>query len=148
MERLNEPAQIIQEVDTIYHWLDEQISGLKQPCDACGDCCDFESFGHKLYVSTPELIYFQHHLGSNIKEMITGICPYRIKGKCTVYPYRFSGCRIFCCKGEDEKQNKLSEKIVRKFKILCDEYGTPYHYVYLKSGLEMMSRGPEFKIMN
>jgi hypothetical protein len=146
--RLSTLSQIIQEVDAVYHWLDEQLAQMDSSCRACGDCCDFESFGHKLYVTTPELIYFQHHLDLRIKEMSTGVCPYRMDGKCTVYPYRFSGCRIFSCKGDTEKENALCEQAISKFKTLCNEYPVPYHYVYLKSGLEMLLKNPEFKIKN
>ena len=121
---------------------------MDSSCRACGNCCDFESFGHKLYVTTPELIHFQHHLGSDIKEMSTGVCPYRIDGKCTVYPYRFSGCRIFSCKGDAEKENALYEQAISKFKSLCERINIPYHYVYLQVGLDMLRSDTKFKIQN
>jgi len=144
---LNALSQIIREVDAVYRWLDEQLAEMVPSCRACGDCCDFESFGHKLYVTTPELMYFQHHFGPNIKDMTTGICPYCIDGKCTVYPYRFSGCRIFSCKGDAEKENALCEQAISKFKSLCDEYRLDYHYVSLQAGLEMIQED-QFKIQN
>ena len=146
MGRLNESAQLIQEVDAIYQWLDEQLAEMDSSCRACGDCCDFESFGHKLYVTTPELVYFQNHLDHPVKAMSADVCPYRIDGKCTVYPYRFSGCRIFSCKGDTEKENALCEQTISKFKTLCNEYPIPYLYLYLKSGLEMLLSNPDFKI--
>jgi hypothetical protein len=145
---MNQESQIIEKVDAIYQWLDEQLAQMDSSCRACGDCCDFESFGHRLYVTTPELIYFQHHLGLDIKEMSTGVCPYRMDGKCTVYPYRFSGCRIFSCKGDTEKENALCEQAISKFKTVCDKHRIPYDYVYLKSGLEMLLKNPKFKIKN
>ena len=145
---MNERTQIIQEVEAIYRWVDEQVELLDQSCHACGECCDFERFGHRLYVTTPELMHFQHAVGPDIKDMSGGVCPYRIDGKCTVYTFRFSGCRIFSCKGDTEKQNALCEQAVKKFKILCDAYSIPYHYVYLKSGLEMLLKNPQFKIKN
>ena len=145
---MNQESQIIEKVDAIYRWLEEQLAKLGQSCNACGDCCDFESFGHKLYVTTPELIYFQHHLGLDIKEMSTGVCPYRMDGKCTVYPYRFSGCRIFSCKGDTEKENALCEQAISKFKTVCDKHRIPYDYVYLRAGLDMLRSDPKFKIKN
>jgi len=144
----DEYPKIIAEVDAIYRWVDEQVTGLNQPCDACGECCDFERFGHRLFVTMPELIHFQHAVGPEIKVMSSGVCPYRIDGKCTVYPYRFSGCRIFACKGNAEKQNALCEQAIGKFKALCNPYQIPYHYVYLKPGLEMLNENPESKIQN
>jgi hypothetical protein len=143
---MNGQEKIIQEVGTVYRWLDEQLAGMDSSCRACGHCCDFESFGHRLYVTTPELLYFQHHLGKPVKAMTTGVCPYHIDGKCTVYPCRFSGCRIFLCKGDTEKENALCEQAIRKFKALCDQYSIPYHYVYLQIGLEMLSENPGFNI--
>lgn len=152
--------QIIQEVRDIYQWLDTQLAGLDRSCRACGQCCDFETFGHRLYVTTPELIYFVASLTKRgqtpftlngpikrgqepfILAMPGGVCPYRIEGKCSVYPYRFSGCRIFTCGGSDtEQENALCEQAIRKFKDLCHRHKLPYHYVYLKAGLEMLREG-------
>ncbi|MCI0499028.1 MAG: hypothetical protein L0Y36_05035 [Planctomycetales bacterium] len=138
---MSEHSQIIKEVDDSYRWIDEQAAGLGLSCRACGGCCDFERFGHRLYVTTPELIYFQQFLGADIKPMTAGVCPYRIDGKCSVYPYRFSGCRIFQCKGDEEKQNAFSERVIRHFKTLCSECDIPYRYVYLQAGLEMLGAG-------
>jgi hypothetical protein len=143
--RLNVPSQIIQEVDTVYKWLDEQLAPMDSSCRACGDCCDFESFGHKLYITTPELIYFQNRLSQPVKAMTADVCPYRMDGKCTVYPYRFSGCRIFSCKGDTEKENALCEQAIHKFKTVCNEHQIPYHYVYLKRGLDMLLGNPTLK---
>ena len=148
MGRLNESAQLIQEVDAIYQWLDEQLAEMDSSCRACGDCCDFESFGHKLYVTTPELLYFQYHLGEPVRAMTADVCPYRIDGQCTVYPYRFSGCRIFSCKGDTEKENALCEQAISKFKTLCDKHRIPYNYVYLRAGLDMIRSDLKFEIKN
>ena len=139
-------SSIIHEVDTVYQWLSEQLADLNQPCSACGNCCDFESFGHKLYVTTPELIYFRHHHGPDLKEMKTDICPYRIDEKCSVYPYRFSGCRIFSCKGDAEKENAICEQAVRRFKTLCKDHAIPYHYTDLKTGLQLLKENRKLKI--
>ena len=129
---------IIKAVSEVYKWVDQQVTQMHSSCKACGDCCDFESFGHRLYVTTPELIHFQYFVGPKIREMAGGVCPYRIDGKCSVYPYRFSGCRIFACGGDNERQNQLSEQTIGKLKSICIEHGTPYQYVYLQAGLEML----------
>lgn len=135
---MRKESHIIHEVEAIYRWIDGEVAGLEQSCRACGQCCDFEAFGHRLYVTTPELMHFKHHMGPEIREMPDGICPYREEGKCSVYPYRFAGCRIFSCGGDSEQQHLLSEQAVHKFKALCTQYGIEYHYVYLKVGLKML----------
>ncbi len=141
-------SHIIKDVADIYAWLDEQLAALDRSCRACGDCCDFEAFGHRLYVTTPELMFFMHSISQDlikrgqepfILDMPDGICPYRVEGRCSVYPYRFSGCRIFTCGGSDtEQENLLCEQAIHKFKALCVRYGVPYHYLYLKPGLKML----------
>jgi hypothetical protein len=147
-EAMKQEVQVIKEVDVIYQGLEGELAKLSQSCAACGKCCDFESFGHRLYVTTPELLYFQRHVGPDIRTMTSGVCPYRIDGRCTVYPCRFAGCRIFTCKGDSEKENQMCEQAVKKFKTLCDKYDVPYHYVDLKSGLEMLIRNSKRRTTN
>ncbi len=138
---MQKDSQIIKEVNEIYLWLDEQLAEIDRSCRACGKCCDFEAFGHRLYVTTPELMYFAKHVGLTIKDMPSGVCPYRISGKCSVYSYRFSGCRIFTCGDDSEQEHQLCEQAIGKFKALCEEYNIPYHYMYLKPGLELLRSG-------
>lgn len=133
-------SNIIKEVEAIYRWVDAQVAQMDRACRACGECCDFEAFGHRLYVTTPELLYFKHFVGPDIKEMTAGVCPYRVDGKCSVYPWRFSGCRIFACEGDSEAESLLSEQTIHKFKTMCTTHKIPYQYVYLKAGLEMLKQ--------
>ncbi len=127
--------EVVQRVEKIYKWLDEQLVA-EFICDACGKCCDFESFGHRLYVTSPEMLFFTDKVsGGNIKQM-TGRCPWQIDDKCAVYPYRFASCRIFCCKGDSAFQNQITETAVRKFKKLCNDFRIPYQYVDLPTALK------------
>ena len=131
---------LLEDIEKLYQQLEVQIAGLNesgQPCRACGACCDFESFGHRLYLTTPELIYFSHYVGQPLTVMTGGVCPYRIDGKCSVYPFRFAGCRIFQCKGDEAKQGELSEAVIVQFKQLCEQYNIAYRYVDLKTALGM-----------
>ena len=176
--------KISREVGLIYAWLDERISNseAKGNCAACGKCCDFEKFGHKLFVTTPEIMYFAEKIGasdviasepvlskvegakpseiskkfrgpspgnpldfSGQSQMTTGRCPYQVEGpstslgtvrKCTVYPYRFSACRIFFCKGNADFQSQLTEEALKKFKVLCEKFKIPYRYVELPAALK------------
>ncbi|MHC4623506.1 MAG: YkgJ family cysteine cluster protein [Planctomycetota bacterium] len=105
-------------------------------CDACGKCCDFGSFDHRLFVTTPELMYLAANVGSeNIKPMPATRCPYNANGKCSIYEYRFAGCRIFCCKGDADFQSSLSESAVKEFKLVCKEFGITYRYLDLAGAL-------------
>jgi Fe-S-cluster containining protein len=135
--------QLIKKVAGIYDWLDSQTSNnsdLAGVCSACGKCCDFAQLDHRLFVTTPELMYLAANLGAeNIKQMITDQCPYNIRGKCSVYEHRFSGCRIFSCKGDADFQSRLSERALKKFKSLCTDLQIPYRYTDLATALNGFS---------
>jgi len=135
----NESKQLLAKVAEIYDWLDSQIresADLSGQCNACGACCDFESFDHCLFVTTPELMFLAANLGvENIKQMRTGRCPYNIDGKCSIYEYRFASCRIFCCNANIDFQSTLSESTHKKFKSLCIQFNIPYQYSDLAAAL-------------
>jgi hypothetical protein len=123
-------------VAEVYEWIDLQIGQTASQCEACGKCCDFEDYDHRLFVTGAELIYFAAKIGpKKIKPMPAGRCPYNIDGECTVYPYRFGGCRIFSCKGDKDFQSRLSEQAVEKFKAICEEFHIPYRYTDLATAL-------------
>jgi Fe-S-cluster containining protein len=144
-------SQLLKKVAEIYKWLDSQIRKsvrLAGICNACGKCCDFAQLDHRLFVTTPELMYLAANLGAeNVKPMITDRgstslttgCPYNIGGKCSVYEYRFSGCRIFSCKGDTDFQSRLSERALKKFKSLCTDLQIPYRYTDLATALNGFS---------
>jgi Fe-S-cluster containining protein len=131
--------QPLQKVAEIYNWLDSQIRQSPHPagkCDACGKCCDFEAFDHRLFVTPPELVYLTAKLGNrNLKPMTTSRCPYNIDGKCTIYDYRFAACRIFSCKADTDFQSQLTESTLSKLKSLCTQFQIPYRYSDLPTAL-------------
>lgn len=136
---MSEKEQLLKRVAEIYNWLDlqtDQYRDISGGCSACGRCCDFESFDHLLYVTTPELIYLAAKIGDeNIRPMADKRCSYNVEGRCTVYENRFAGCRIFFCKADKDEQSRLSELSVGKFRALCGEFGVPYRYRELGEAL-------------
>ncbi len=140
-------SRVLKKVVEIYDWLDCQISNnsdLAGKCRACGRCCDFErpapaseqGFDHRLFVTTPELMYLAANLGAEgIKPMQTNLCPYNIDSKCSVYKYRFAGCRIFYCRGDKDFQSELSESALKKFKSICEQLQIQYRYIDLEAAL-------------
>jgi len=135
----NNSNQLLAKVAEIYAWLDSKIresADLAGQCNACGACCDLEAFEHRLFVTSPELIYLAVNLGvKNIKPMKSSRCPYNINGKCSIYEYRFAGCRIFCCKADRDFQSTLSELTLKKLKSLCIQLHIPYQYSDLATAL-------------
>ena len=134
MKKTNE---IIERVSAVYRWIDEQIKANPESagnCRMCGDCCDFASYDHRLFVTTPELIFFNKNLKDK-KPMPTDKCPYNIENKCTVHQYRFAGCSIFCCKGNNNFQSRLTETSLEKLKKICIDFDLPYRYQDLATAL-------------
>jgi len=132
-------TQLLRKVAEIYDWLDSQIhknNALAGHCDICGRCCDFERFDHRLFVTTPELMYLAAKQGTeSIKPMTTNRCSYQTDNKCTVYKFRFAGCRIFYCRGDADFQSRLSESALKKFKSICEQFQIPYRYIDLPTAL-------------
>ena len=145
-------TELLKRVAGIYNWLDLQVrnnSDLSGQCDACGKCCNFDApapageqgFGHRLFVTPPELMYLAANPGDEKqKAMPTSRCPYNIAGKCTIYKYRFASCRIFCCNADVDFQSRLSESALKKFKSICIEFKIPYRYTDLPTALETISK--------
>ena len=139
-----------QAVEQLYEWIDAQVANTGD-CKACGDCCDFESFGHRLYVTSVEMKYFAEKMRKNgdwlrsaqqvvpvptfPAPMTNNTCPYRIDGKCTVYQYRFAGCRIFACGRDEDLESRVSEESLQKLKTIGDQFNIPYQYTDLKTAL-------------
>ena len=132
--------QLLERVAEIYSWLDSQIEEhdeLAGECKRCGACCDFESFDHHLFVTSPELMYLAAKVGDeNIKPMTNGRCPYQANSKCTVYENRFAGCRIFHCRGDKDFQSELSESVLKRLKLICTEFQISYRYSNLAEALD------------
>ena len=131
---MSQTNEICEQVKKIYARLDTQLADAAAQCGACGNCCDFEKFGHKLFITSPELLYFKTNL-KNLKPMPTDVCPYRLDNKCTAREFRFAGCRIFFCKADEDFQSKLTEQAIRDFKQICDNYQLSYRYTDLKTAL-------------
>jgi Fe-S-cluster containining protein len=150
---MNSTRDIVAAVEEVYRHIDAEVSLWFQPaasyphgswlradsCSSCGKCCDFDVYDHKLFVTSPELIYFVAKLGhANILTMAGGLCPYNLRGECTIHQYRFAGCRIFFCKGDAEKQAQLSEWASARCKAICQESGLDYSYTDLKTTLSSL----------
>jgi hypothetical protein len=136
-------SRLLGKVADVYKWLDAQIRDneeLSGRCEVCGKCCDFVSFDHLLFVTSPELIYFKANVApGNIRSVRGGRCPYQAGCKCSVYEYRFAGCRIFCCNGNADFQSDLSESAVKMLKAICDEFRIPYCYIDLPTAIKNLA---------
>lgn len=137
---MNFLPEIIEAVVTVYVTIDAKVHSERGRCQACGNCCSFKDYDHRLFVTSPEILYFKTAIGkSPILPMQKGVCPYKIDGKCTVYEHRFAGCRIFSCKDSPEMQSDLSERSIKKFKEICEKFDISYNYTELSAALNELA---------
>jgi Fe-S-cluster containining protein len=132
-------GRIVAEVADLYDWIDSQLTQNAQrvgSCRACGACCDFTAYDHRLFVTPPELTYLAARLdASQLKRMTGGRCPYQQEGRCTIHEHRFAACRIFCCTGVPTIQSELSEATIKRLKAICERHSLPYRYQDLCAAL-------------
>jgi len=139
--------QALRAVEELYHIIDQHISGVNPACDNCGRCCDFANYGHRLYVTTLEMLYFRyggnhHDNDTNItKEIKMGRCPYQNKQGCSRRSGRPAGCRIYFCKELDQEfQNDLTEIVLERLKNLHLQFEAVYLYADFLTWLQTTCR--------
>src|SRR3954469_17513729 len=140
-ELSNSVAAILAEADA-------DIAARRPVCRASGRCCRFEEYGHRLYVTAAEMVYFQKHKTQNTKhdtvpdgralvslpqffarESPRG-CPYQVEGLCTAREARPLGCRLyFCDENAQSWQNEVYEKYHGKLRAVHEQFGLPYRYL-------------------
>ncbi len=137
--------RLLAEVAALYEWIEAQWQ--REPsragrCNACGACCDFVAYDHRLFVTPPELTYLAAKLDTDqLEPMPADRCPYQQDNRCTIHEHRFAGCRIFCCTGDPAFQSDLSEAALKRLQSLCEESQIPYRYQDLPTALSTFVLG-------
>jgi hypothetical protein len=133
--RASKIADLADRIAAIYAEVQAAIDARRPRCDVSGRCCQFEKFGHLLFVTTLELAAFAQQRPPNDSPDGDG-CRYQINGLCTAHTVRPFGCRIFFCDptAEDWQQEQY-ELFHTRLKQLHDELSIPYLYVEWRQGL-------------
>ncbi len=58
-------SPVVSAVAEVYAFIDSRVAETDSSCKVCGKCCDFDSYDHRLFVTTPELVYFAFHIPSD-----------------------------------------------------------------------------------
>jgi Fe-S-cluster containining protein len=129
-------ADVRAAVDDIYARLQGEIDRRKPRCDASGRCCRFETFGHRLYVTTLELAAFVQQVSPSDRPWDGTGCPYQIEGLCSVHASRPFGCRVFFCdSASDDWQHAQYERFHAELKRRHESLDVPYRYVEWRQAL-------------
>ena len=100
-------------------------------CRACGQCCQFERFGHRLYVTAGEaalLLKGQPQANAD-GEAEAGQCPHQVAGQCSAREARTLGCRLFFCDPRAERWfGEVYEEFHAQIRDLHARAHLPYIY--------------------
>lgn len=134
---------VIAAVTEIYRRVQGQIDARQPVCQMSGRCCRFESFGHRLFVTTAEMAAFGRQLPTTqaCQTPWDGAgCLYQIGGRCSVHGIRPFGCRIFFCDATSTQwQQEQYEQFHAEIRALHDRLGVPYLYVEWREALRATS---------
>ncbi len=134
------PDHVLQFVSDLYENIDDTTAD--SCCDNCKKCCDFGEFGHRLFVTSVELLHFVSNV-DQIKKPEASVCPYLdAEGGCTVRDIRPVGCRTFFCKPADDT---LTERTLSDIKIFLDTDRFPYYYIEWLHALHCLADGRRAK---
>ena len=116
-------------MSVIYAELHREIERTGLDCEVCGKCCHFDTIGHTLFASTPEIAYLLVHAEAP-PGPTENVCPFLCDGKCAVREHRLLGCRVFFCSaaGSDSLQD-LYNRYHRRLAALSDELGLEWRYL-------------------
>ena len=136
-------------IRNLYADLDQAVAQHGPTCWASGRCCDFNTFGHRLFVTGLEVMWVleTHQTWKKSRprpdpqpeglDLTTEAgCPFQVQRLCTIHRIRPMGCRIFFCQqGTDRWQGPLYEQFLAKLRALHDQHGVPYRYLEWRVGL-------------
>lgn len=158
--RLWRQAAVKPELDgaivALYDQLDAAIRARGPTCWTSGKCCNFDAYGHRLYVTGLEIAWVlwrtqgttpQHEpkhadnrslpiLTPSPPRPLTPSCPYQLDKLCSIHAHRPMGCRVFFCQsGTEEWQRELYETFLARLRALHETHGVPYRYMEWRAGL-------------
>jgi Fe-S-cluster containining protein len=131
-----EPA-VAGRIEGMLAGLAADVAARGPTCWSSGKCCNFNAYGHRLYVTGLEAAWTLAGIAGDEKLRgllevpvdLAGACLFQVEGLCGVHKVRPMGCRVyFCQKGTQEWQNDLYEKYQGEVRRIHDEYGLPYLY--------------------
>ena len=132
----------------LYSALDDAVTAYGPTCWISGKCCNFQNYGHRLYVTGLEIAWFLHQRRQDAEPIThpddaetTGACPYQVNQLCTAHRTRPTGCRVFFCQhGTEDWQHGIYEHYLAQFRALHERLGVTYQYMEWLTGLDEAMR--------
>ena len=146
--------EIDQAIREVYAHIDQAVNQRGPTCWISGRCCNFDTFGHRLYVTGLEIAWVLKQYRQmqtqpsaapsqsiNLSVTADGPCPLQVNGLCHIHLIRPMGCRIFFCQqGTESWQHQLYEQSLTQLRMLHDQHRLPYRYLEWRVGLAEAAR--------
>ena len=135
-ELTNRP-QIDQAIQKIYDDLGQAIIAKGPTCWSSGKCCNFNAYGHLLYVTGLEIAWFCRQVPTVSQPVdLKASCPFQVDGLCSTHAIRPLGCRVyFCQQGTQDWQQDVYEAFQQQLVELHQKHEIPYAYMEWRAGL-------------
>jgi hypothetical protein len=117
------------DLEDLYAELDRELPRHAFTCQASGDCCDFDAFGHRLYATTLEAEWFFRKSGPARANEDARLCPaWGSDRLCKARTGRMLGCRTFHCGTGRGDPREVHERYHRKVREIHERHGIPLRY--------------------
>lgn len=140
--------EVGERLEAIYAMIADQVAAHAPVCEASGRCCNFEAYGHRLYVTGLEAAWFVRRLPpdgpvlsiESVQEAVQrGGCPFQVGLLCGVHGVRPMGCRTYYCDPRAQGwQESLSERCHGLIRALHGRVGVAYRYMEWRSMLGLL----------
>jgi len=146
IEAARDPV-IAGELEAVYEQVARAIAQRGPICRASGRCCNFERWGHRLYVTGLEAAYTLTRLGEEQAVSVGDIadarerggCPFQVGMLCSVHGIKPLGCRTYYCDPTArEWQELLTERSLAEVRAIHERYEIPYRYGEWREILELL----------
>lgn len=140
-------ADVREAVVAVYAGVQAEIDRRQPVCQISGRCCRFETYGHRLFVTTIELAAFRADAAAlqaapSVRPWDGTGCLYQVGGRCGVHAIRPFGCRIYFCDATAaEWQQAQYEQFHARIRGLHEQLGVPYYYVEWREALRAAGLG-------
>lgn len=143
-------------LEQIYRRLDE--SSADRSCRACGICCHFKDFGHRLYATRLEALFLLAKSGGPPHEFTENSCGYQEGSRCLAWGGvggvdgvgvgggRVLGCRLFFCREAGGYSSDLHERTLAEIKEIAREAGVDAEYGGLGALIQGLWDASEAKV--
>jgi len=136
-------------LEAIYAMIADQVDARRPVCTTSGRCCNFESYGHRLYVTGLEAAWCTLRLGKANQDLSTqsvedalarGGCPFQAGLLCGAHEIKPVGCRTYYCDTTaQEWQEALTERAHGMVRALHASVGATYRYMEWRAMLGLMA---------